>query len=117
MFFFTYSEGFRPGGFNRTAGVPTTYFADEATNYELGWKSTLFDGSLRFNASLYKIYWDGLQVGITDFDISVITFTSFPRNRRVPVTSSKRMTPNANTSARRSRGRRPCRCRHRRRSP
>ncbi len=32
--------------------------------------------SLRFNASLYKIYWDGLQVGITDFDISVITFTT-----------------------------------------
>jgi iron complex outermembrane receptor protein len=76
MFFFTYSEGFRPGGFNRTAGVPTTYLADEATNYELGWKSTLLDGSLRFNASLYKIYWDGLQVGITDFDISVITFTT-----------------------------------------
>jgi len=76
MFFFTYSEGFRPGGFNRTAGVPTTYFADEATNYELGWKSTLFGGTLRFNASLYKIYWDGLQVGITDFDISVITFTT-----------------------------------------
>jgi iron complex outermembrane receptor protein len=76
MFFFTYSEGFRPGGFNRTAGVPTTYLADEATNYELGWKTTLFGGSLRFNASLYKIYWDGLQVGITDFDISVITFTT-----------------------------------------
>jgi outer membrane receptor protein involved in Fe transport len=76
MFFLTYSEGFRPGGFNRTDGVPTTYFADEATNYELGWKSTLFGGSLRFNASLYKIYWDGLQVGITDFDISVITFTT-----------------------------------------
>jgi outer membrane receptor protein involved in Fe transport len=76
MFFFTYSEGFRPGGFNRTAGVPTTYLADEATNYEVGWKSTLFDGTLRFNASLYKIYWDGLQVGITDFDISVITFTT-----------------------------------------
>jgi outer membrane receptor protein involved in Fe transport len=76
MFFFTYSEGFRPGGFNRTAGVPTTYFADEATNYEFGWKSTLLDGRLRFNASLYQIDWDGLQVGITDFDISVITFTT-----------------------------------------
>ena len=76
MFFFTYSEGFRPGGFNRTAGVPTTYLADEATNYELGWKTTLFDGTLRFNASLYQIDWDGLQVGITDFNISVITFTT-----------------------------------------
>jgi outer membrane receptor protein involved in Fe transport len=76
MFFFTYSEGFRPGGFNRTPGVPTTYLADEATNYELGWKSTMLDGTLRFNASLYKIYWDELQVGVTDFTISVITFTT-----------------------------------------
>lgn len=76
LFFFTYSEGFRPGGFNRVEGVPTTYLSDEATNYELGWKSTLFDGSLRFNGSIYRIDWDGLQVGITDFNISVITFTS-----------------------------------------
>lgn len=76
LFFFTYSEGFRPGGFNRTAGVPTTYLADEATNYEFGWKSTLFDGRVRFNGSLYQIDWDGLQVGITDFNISVITFTT-----------------------------------------
>jgi outer membrane receptor protein involved in Fe transport len=76
MFFFTYSEGFRPGGFNRTPDVPKTYLADEATNFELGWKSTLFGGSLRFNASLYKIYWDELQVGITDFNIDVITFTT-----------------------------------------
>ena len=76
LFFLTYSEGFRPGGFNRVAGVPTTYLSDQATNYEFGWKTTLFDGSLRFNGSIYRIYWDGLQVGITDFDISVITFTS-----------------------------------------
>jgi len=76
MFFFTYSEGFRPGGFNRTPGVPTTYNSDEATNYELGWKSTLFDGTLRFNGSIYQIDWDRLQVGITDFTIDVITFTT-----------------------------------------
>jgi len=76
LFFLTYSEGFRPGGFNRVEGVPTRYFSDQATNYEFGWKSTLFDGSLRFNGSIYRIYWDGVQVGITDFDISVITFTS-----------------------------------------
>jgi outer membrane receptor protein involved in Fe transport len=76
LFFFTYSEGFRPGGFNRVEGVPTRYFSDQATNYEFGWKSTLFDNTLRFNGSIYRIYWDGLQVGITDFDISVITFTS-----------------------------------------
>jgi len=73
-----YSEGYRPGGFNRIDNdeVPKTYVSDQVTNYEFGWKSTLLDGTLRFNASLYKIYWDGLQVGITDFNISVITFTT-----------------------------------------
>jgi outer membrane receptor protein involved in Fe transport len=76
LFFFTYSEGFRPGGFNRTAGVPTTYVSDEVTNLELGWKTTLLDGTLRFNGSVYQIDWDSLQVGITDFAISVITFTT-----------------------------------------
>jgi iron complex outermembrane recepter protein len=78
LFYLTYAEGFRPGGFNRIddAGVPKTYVSDEVTNYEFGWKTTLFDGSLRFNGSIYRIDWDGLQVGITDFNISVITFTT-----------------------------------------
>jgi outer membrane receptor protein involved in Fe transport len=73
-----YSEGFRPGGFNRIDSdeVPKTYISDEVTNYEFGWKSTLLGGTLRFNGSIYRIDWDGLQVGITDFDISVITFTT-----------------------------------------
>lgn len=77
LFFFTYSEGFRPGGFNRVddPGVPLTYVSDEVTNYELGWKTTLLDGALRFNGSIYRIDWDSLQLGVTDFDISVLTFT------------------------------------------
>ena len=78
LVYFTYVEGFRPGGFNRIDNdeVPKTYVSDEVTNFEVGMKSTFLDGSLRFNASLYKIDWDGLQVGITDFNISVITFTT-----------------------------------------
>jgi outer membrane receptor protein involved in Fe transport len=78
LFFVTYAEGFRPGGFNRVddPGVPTTYVSDEVTNLELGWKTSLLDGAMRFNGSIYKIEWDGLQVGITDFNISVITFTT-----------------------------------------
>lgn len=78
LLFFTYSEGFRPGGFNRTDNpvTPKTYVSDEVTNLELGWKTTLLDGTLRFNGSVYQIDWDSLQVGITDFAISVITFTT-----------------------------------------
>jgi outer membrane receptor protein involved in Fe transport len=78
LFYFTYAEGFRPGGFNRVDNpdVPTTYVSDEVTNLELGWKTTLLDGAMRFNGSIYRIDWDGLQVGITDLSVSVITFTT-----------------------------------------
>jgi outer membrane receptor protein involved in Fe transport len=76
LFFVTYSEGFRPGGFNRNdnPAVQKTYVSDEVTNLELGWKTTWLDGNLRFNGSVYQIDWDSLQVGVTDFDFGVLTF-------------------------------------------
>jgi outer membrane receptor protein involved in Fe transport len=75
LFFGTWSEGFRPGGFNRNEDVPSTYFSDEVTNIEFGWKTTLANGSLRFNGSVYQIDWDKLQVGVTDFECcGVLTF-------------------------------------------
>src|SRR5438105_14190243 len=44
MVYATYSKGFRPGGVNRTAqaGIPP-YSADFLKNYEIGWKTQLFD--------------------------------------------------------------------------
>jgi outer membrane receptor protein involved in Fe transport len=75
LFFATYSEGFRPGGFNRNESVPTTYVSDEMTNMEFGWKTTLADGRIRFNGSIYSIDWEDMQVGVTDFACcGVLTF-------------------------------------------
>jgi outer membrane receptor protein involved in Fe transport len=76
LFFLTYSEGFRPGGFNRSdkLAVPKTFVSDEVTNIEFGWKTTFADGTVRFNGSIYQIDWDNLQVGVTDFNIGVLTF-------------------------------------------
>ena len=75
LFFATYSEGFRPGGFNRNEGVPVTYVSDEMTNMEIGWKTTLAGDTVRFNGSIYKIDWDKMQVGVTDFaNFGVLTF-------------------------------------------
>ena len=81
----TYSEGFRPGGWNRGGGIaatnpeyPTvgsTYESDDVQNYELGWKMTLMDGAMRFNGSAYYVDWTDMQV--TRFDpqnISILTF-------------------------------------------
>ncbi len=76
LFFGTYSEGFRPGGFNRSDNVlvPKTYVSDEVTNIEFGWKTTLANGTVRFNGSIYQIDWDNVQIGVTDFNIGVLTF-------------------------------------------
>ncbi|MCC5795465.1 MAG: TonB-dependent receptor [Chromatiales bacterium] len=85
LFYFTYSEGFRPGGFNRGGGVyslnldfptvPTTYETDDVRNYELGWKTEWLDGRLRFNGSVYFIDWTDMQVSRFDPEnVSILTF-------------------------------------------
>ena len=78
LFFVTWSEGFRPGGFNRNDQLTEdrrVFVSDEVTNFEFGWKTTLADGSVRFNGSIYQIDWDALQVGVTDFEnFGVLTF-------------------------------------------
>jgi iron complex outermembrane receptor protein len=56
----TWSRGFRPGGINRRADV-APYAADFLTNYELGAKTTLFDGALRLNGAIYQQNWDKFQ--------------------------------------------------------
>jgi outer membrane receptor protein involved in Fe transport len=81
----TYSEGFRPGGWNRGGGIaatnpayPTvssTYESDDVQNYEFGWKMTLMDGAMRFNGNAYYVDWTDMQV--TRFDpqnVSILTF-------------------------------------------
>ena len=43
-------------------------------NTELGWKSTMMDGRLRFNGSVYYIEWKDLQVSQFDSqNISILT--------------------------------------------
>ncbi|MEO0367150.1 MAG: TonB-dependent receptor [Pseudomonadota bacterium] len=86
MFYATVSEGYRAGGFNRNGGasqtpgvppfVPDFYESDELLNYEVGWKTTLADGTFRFNGSAYFIEWNEIQTGTLDFTISNLTFIS-----------------------------------------
>ncbi len=78
LFFATYSEGFRPGLLNRPGGaqgpdgyiVPFEVDTDEVTNYEIGWKTFLFDGAVRFNGSAFFVDIEGLQTTI--FDPSIV---------------------------------------------
>ena len=58
LLYLTYSQGFEPGDFNLTSfeGVRDLfgYGPERATNYELGYKSRLFDNRVVLTAALFK---------------------------------------------------------------
>jgi iron complex outermembrane receptor protein len=91
MAYYTWSQGFRPGGFNRTStsvdgstinlkGVakfspggsdlqfnkPSGYESDSLVNNEVGFKSEFFSHRLQFNASLYQMDWKSVQLPLFD---------------------------------------------------
>ncbi|MCJ2189278.1 TonB-dependent receptor, partial [Novosphingobium beihaiensis] len=84
MFYATYSEGFRPGLLNRPGGavsktgtytVPYAVDSDTVTNYEIGWKTKLFDNQLIFNGSAFYVKVKGLQTSILDPNITNLFFS------------------------------------------
>jgi iron complex outermembrane recepter protein len=80
MVYYTYSQGFRPGGFNQnggaahgpgTDGVPQyilspSYHSDSLTNNEIGWKTLFFDHRLQWNGAIYRENLDNVQVAFFD---------------------------------------------------
>ena len=85
LYYFTRSEGYRPGGFNRGGllasknpafpTVPLTYETDDVVNTEFGVKTLLLDGAMRLNASYYNIEWTDIQVSRFDpANVSILTF-------------------------------------------
>ena len=77
MFYATYSEGFRGGGFNRAAGtgdIPATFDTDDVVSIELGWKTSWLDNSLRFNGAIYNADFTDLQQGVLDLSIANSSF-------------------------------------------
>jgi iron complex outermembrane recepter protein len=93
----TYSEGFRPGGFNRrpcrvgTATCPTqadfnrlgVYVPDEVKNYEIGGKFSLLNRTLQVNFAAYRIDWTDIQQTLFDQNISNQTFTTNLTDARI----------------------------------
>jgi outer membrane receptor protein involved in Fe transport len=105
--YYTYSQGFRPGGFNRTgtsvdgstislkavapyypssAGIknsnqylkPVGYGSDDLLNNEIGFKSEFFEHRVQANVSLYKMDWSNVQLPL--FDPSQLGNTTFVVN-------------------------------------
>ncbi len=69
MVYALYTRGKRPGGVNRTRGVPffpSNYSSDLMDNYEFGYKSTFGQGRGRFNATFYHMAWSDYQLELAD---------------------------------------------------
>jgi iron complex outermembrane receptor protein len=91
MAYYTYSQGFRPGGFNRTASSRRQHdysqgrgalllgdknersvlearglLSDNLLNNEIGIKSEFFEHRLQVNVSLYKMNWSNVQLPLFD---------------------------------------------------
>jgi len=68
MAFATVSEGFKSGGYNDGAGdVSGISFGPETLwNYEAGFKTEFADGRVRFNASVFYMDWDDMQLRVDD---------------------------------------------------
>ena len=79
LYYFTFSEGFRPGLLNRPGGapsadgsgfvVPNVLGTDEVVNFEVGMKAD-FGNAFRLNAALFRIDIKNLQTTI--FDTSIV---------------------------------------------
>lgn len=91
MMYATYSQGFRPGGFNRGQGVissrsplyglftvPYYFSPDRLINTEVGWKSEWLGDTLLINGDVYQDNWKNVQISV--FDPSLYGGTSFAAN-------------------------------------
>ncbi|MBV8784513.1 MAG: TonB-dependent receptor, partial [Gammaproteobacteria bacterium] len=89
MAYYTYSEGFRPGGFSRSPNVkapfpnpipgtnpqdyskgpkqyssPLAYAPDSLVNHEIGMKKNFFDNTLQLNLTAYYMKWTNVQIAL-----------------------------------------------------
>jgi outer membrane receptor protein involved in Fe transport len=92
LVYYTWSQGFRPGGFNRgsslhlndTYRTPIGYAPDTLVNNELGWKTQWFDRRLQFNGAVYQEDWKDVQVTLFEPGLlGDLNFTTNGPNYRV----------------------------------
>src|SRR3984893_1033577 len=93
LLYYTYSQGYRPGGFNRETGKslvatgpdgvkqlfkPSGYAPDSLTNQEVGVKSEFLDHRVQVNLSAYHMLWNQIQDPL--FSPSQLGNTTFVTN-------------------------------------
>jgi len=80
MLYYTWSQGFRPGGFNQNGTtkhilgpdgndqylIPKSYDPDQLTNNEIGWKTEFWDHRIQWNGAVYRENWNNVQISFFD---------------------------------------------------
>ena len=94
--YYTWSQGFRPGGFNRgstqfsnrghstykTSARPSR--PDTLVNNEIGWKTQWADHRFEFNGAVYQEDWKNIQVELfLPADFGNLSFVANGPNYRV----------------------------------
>ncbi len=67
MYYGSYSEGFKSGGFfarQANYNIDPSYEPEYVKNYEFGWKTTLLDGRMIFNGAIFRSEYDDKQESI-----------------------------------------------------
>lgn len=97
MLYAQYSEGFKSGGFdmrgNATVfpGTVDGYKPETVDNYELGLRSTVLDGRLRFNATVFYADYKDVQVTTQQF----VTVMGVPTNATAVLNAGKQVNQGA----------------------
>ncbi len=78
MMYARFASGYRAGGPNIAplGTVPPTFDPDKTNNYEIGAKGGLFDRKLSFDASVYYIDWQDIQINL----LNLQTFSGYTAN-------------------------------------
>jgi iron complex outermembrane recepter protein len=79
LLYYTWSQGYRPGGFNRTSNAPEStsplygifvtpiaFKPDTLTNNEAGWKTEWLEHRLMFDGAIYQEDWKNTQITVFD---------------------------------------------------
>jgi len=93
LLYYTWSQGYRPGAFNRTStlgklngeyNTPIAYQSDKLINNEVGWKTEWADHRLQLNGAVYQEDWINAQDAVFDPGVlGNLTFNTNGANYRV----------------------------------
>jgi outer membrane receptor protein involved in Fe transport len=94
LLYYTWSQGFRPGGFNRgstqfttatyTFKTPPSFTPDTLVNNEIGFKTQWADHRFEFNGAVYQEDWKNIQVELfLPADFGNLSFVANGPNYRV----------------------------------